>query len=351
MKHLPAPLALGEWFLHNAQALSEKEHAVVVLIAKDSAVNAVLLHYICRFFSAVQCLVIIHDKQSSPNIELLKDAGGKECKLDVSCSFISDKTSFDYAKEVKKSLDKPADIVIYVDETTAGKTSEEAGVHTKAIEQLERGAESILDEDGILLIQRVRIIEVTLKQGLRWMRSSSSTKTALLLGSWAESSENGQKVESLNDTASFRSVLKHYIATMRESETLGTRSGEDSNLVVLCGTSNVTVLTPSRAILSFDFYWKHDGFVSESMRRRLEDNAWWPNGQFRNQGLENWERTRQKWLAVKKPVPRDEERPLINYIELVHGLLAYPRFQLPQTMLLSELIEVYVDIWDSQQGF
>ena len=350
MRNLPAPLALGEWFLYNAASLTDKDHPVVVLIAKNSAVNAILLHYVCRCFEAVRCLVIIHDKQSSPNIDLLKDAGNAGCKLEVSCSFISDKTSFNYAEEVKKSLKKAADIVIYVDEDHvhgAGETN----TNREAVNQLERGAQSILSEDGVLLIQRTRLVDVTLGQGQKKLASNKSTKTAMLLGSWIESVENLQQVGSLNKWTSFKSVLEFYVATMRESESLSAKNPVDSKSKVVCGSSNVTVLTASMAILSFDFHWKHDGYVSESMRKRLEDNAWWPKGEFRNQGLENWERTRQSWLDVKQPAPRDEERPLINYIELVHGLLAYQRFQLPQRMLLSELIEVYVDIWDSQQGF
>lgn len=72
--------------------------------------------------------------------------------------------------------------------------------------------------------------------------------------------------------------------------------------------------------------------------------------QFHNCGLETWLRTREEWNRrtvenlPPKPTPAE-------YNQLVRGLVKHSTqrtYELPRKMALSDLIDVYTDIWDGQ---
>lgn len=71
---------------------------------------------------------------------------------------------------------------------------------------------------------------------------------------------------------------------------------------------------------------------------------------FRNCGLETWLRARQEWnrrtVETLPPKPTPAE-----YNQLVRGLAKHSThrtYELPRKMALSDLINVYTDIWDGQ---
>ena len=71
---------------------------------------------------------------------------------------------------------------------------------------------------------------------------------------------------------------------------------------------------------------------------------------FRNCGLETWLRAREEWqrrtVETLPPKPTPAERNM-----LVRGLIKHSTertYELPRKMALSDLIEVYTDIWEGQ---
>jgi len=73
---------------------------------------------------------------------------------------------------------------------------------------------------------------------------------------------------------------------------------------------------------------------------------------FHNCGLETWLRARKEWnrrtVETLPPKPTPAE-----YNQLVRGLVKHSTqrtYELPRKMALSDLIDVYTDIWDGQ-GF
>ncbi|GBG30110.1 Hypothetical Protein FCC1311_063302 [Hondaea fermentalgiana] len=83
-------------------------------------------------------------------------------------------------------------------------------------------------------------------------------------------------------------------------------------------------------------------------------SPWWPDGMdgdFFNVGLENWEHQREVWLC-----PQGESEPThaapIPYEEVIAGLASLRRtYDLPRPIRLSDLIDIYLDIWESQDGY
>jgi hypothetical protein len=73
-----------------------------------------------------------------------------------------------------------------------------------------------------------------------------------------------------------------------------------------------------------------------------------PPKKFHNCGLETWEQTRKEWnrrtVEVLPPKPTPAE-----HNQLVRGLTKHScqrTYELPRRMALSDLIEVYTDIWE-----
>jgi hypothetical protein len=85
-----------------------------------------------------------------------------------------------------------------------------------------------------------------------------------------------------------------------------------------------------------------------------DNKARWPNGrngEFINLGQQLWEMQREEWntpcvgSGTKLSVP-------INYEQVVAGLASLRRtYELPRPMLLSELIDVYLDLWDCDNEY
>ena len=77
-----------------------------------------------------------------------------------------------------------------------------------------------------------------------------------------------------------------------------------------------------------------------------------PIKRFHNCGLETWERARGEWK--RRTVDTLPERPTpAEYNHLVRGLtrnISQRTYELPQRMALSDLIEVYNDIWDGDRS-
>jgi hypothetical protein len=71
---------------------------------------------------------------------------------------------------------------------------------------------------------------------------------------------------------------------------------------------------------------------------------------FHNCGLETWLRAREEWnrRTVEKLPPKPTPA---EYNQLVRGLIKHSSlrtYELPRKMALSDLIDVYTDIWDGQ---
>lgn len=75
-----------------------------------------------------------------------------------------------------------------------------------------------------------------------------------------------------------------------------------------------------------------------------------PSSQFHNCGFETWTKSREEWK--KRTVETLPPRPTpAEYNQLVKGLTrnsAVRTYELPRRMALSDLIDVYTDIWDGQ---
>jgi hypothetical protein len=75
-----------------------------------------------------------------------------------------------------------------------------------------------------------------------------------------------------------------------------------------------------------------------------------PSTRFHNCGFETWTKARAEWK--KKTVETLPPRPKpAEYNQLVKGLTrssALRTYELPRRMVLSDLIDVYTDIWDGQ---
>jgi len=80
-------------------------------------------------------------------------------------------------------------------------------------------------------------------------------------------------------------------------------------------------------------------------------SAWWPNGHFHNVGLANWNSQREEWLKPRGEV-KEQQIPPVPYEDIIAGLASMRRtFELPRPMRLSDLIDIYLDIWESQDGY
>jgi hypothetical protein len=75
-----------------------------------------------------------------------------------------------------------------------------------------------------------------------------------------------------------------------------------------------------------------------------------PIRRFHNCGFVTWTKAREEWM--KRTVETLPRRPTpVEYNQLVRGLTrnsAVRTYELPQRMALSDLIDVYTDIWDGQ---
>ncbi|KDO21021.1 hypothetical protein SPRG_13949 [Saprolegnia parasitica CBS 223.65] len=82
-----------------------------------------------------------------------------------------------------------------------------------------------------------------------------------------------------------------------------------------------------------------------------DGDPWWPqgrNGPFYNVGLANWQANRAQWTTPVRPRP--PRRPPVDSSLILEGLASMRRtFELPQPMNLSDVIALYVDIWDVNQ--
>ena len=94
--------------------------------------------------------------------------------------------------------------------------------------------------------------------------------------------------------------------------------------------------------------------AAESKSTQAPD-PWWPNGKseeaiyaeggFVNVGLNNWHRQRAAWRVPKgtrRPPP-----PPVEYEAVIEGLSIRQRtFQLPGWIGLTDLIDMYIDLWE-----
>mmetsp|Transcript_19695 Transcript_19695/g.32359 ORF Transcript_19695/g.32359 Transcript_19695/m.32359 type:complete len:363 (-) Transcript_19695:2021-3109(-) len=84
-------------------------------------------------------------------------------------------------------------------------------------------------------------------------------------------------------------------------------------------------------------------------------NGWWPDGiegEFCNCGLARWEEQREQWLdAPVSNTPTPYPAP-VPYEEVLVGLASVRRtYVLPGPIRLPDLIDIYLDIWESQDGY
>ena len=91
-----------------------------------------------------------------------------------------------------------------------------------------------------------------------------------------------------------------------------------------------------------------ESWRTENIRQAPPTTAEWSkNNDFHNAGLATWETSRAAWKvrtqATLPPAP-----PPIPFEQLVSGLTVLSRtFELPNAMKLSDLIDVYQDIWEA----
>jgi len=80
---------------------------------------------------------------------------------------------------------------------------------------------------------------------------------------------------------------------------------------------------------------------------------WWPEGwglRFHNRSLEAWEDLRLRWRVPI--VPRPPAPPPVNYDSIVDGLSSRVRtFVLPGRMKLADIIEMFNDVWELENGY
>jgi hypothetical protein len=92
--------------------------------------------------------------------------------------------------------------------------------------------------------------------------------------------------------------------------------------------------------------------ASQSSAGTGSADPWWPNGMrpgdpdaFHNVGLQNWHAQRAQWRipqGVRRPPP-----PPIEYEAVIEGLAVRQRsFQLPGWIGLTDLIDMYIDLWE-----
>lgn len=350
MFDIPSPLALGEWVVHNVRQVIDQDEVSIVLITKETAVNVVLLSYLCKCYDAVRCNVIMNDKQRSPNLELLQSAGGARCALEIRCSFVSDRTNFDFAQQIKNTLQEPADIVIYSSKD----------IQSTDLDELVQGVDSILSPSGIFINERIVRNPINNVDDLNHPHPSSPEQ--LVLSSWIELPEAEHIPVTLDKASSITEVLKFYLSLRRESQQTRAHfsstekeqsSIADQSATLIKVTSYLDVRTNgSESVLSTrrDLTWKHAGYISEGMRQRLQDNSWWPKGEFRNPGLVAWKRGREEWLSYDGPEITGNPTRDISYMVIAQNMFQGKPFDLPERLRLGELIGVLVDVWDSQHG-
>lgn len=102
----------------------------------------------------------------------------------------------------------------------------------------------------------------------------------------------------------------------------------------------------------YDIGERHEHKVDEGFEAILPSSLQVPpeTSKFRNCGLETWLRAREEWkrrtVETLPPKPTPAERNM-----LVKGLIKHSAertYELPRKMALSDLIEVYTDIWEGQ---
>ena len=79
-------------------------------------------------------------------------------------------------------------------------------------------------------------------------------------------------------------------------------------------------------------------------------SSWFPASGFTNHGLSTWNASREKWR--KRTVPAKPPPMPVDYEEVVKGLTAVQRtFELPGKMRLEDVVRVFVEIWECEQGY
>ena len=97
-----------------------------------------------------------------------------------------------------------------------------------------------------------------------------------------------------------------------------------------------------------------DGGLASERDLVCNPASWWPagrSGEFVNVGEQVWEAQRAAW---QKPQGAAEVPPSapIPYEQVIAGLASLRRtYELPQPIPLAELIDIYLDIWESQDGY
>lgn len=80
---------------------------------------------------------------------------------------------------------------------------------------------------------------------------------------------------------------------------------------------------------------------------------WWESSKFVNSGEKQWRSGRKAWTT--QTVTHENMRPMpppLPYEELVEGLATMRRtYELPTPVRLGDLVEVYLDVWDAQEGY
>mmetsp|Transcript_2521 Transcript_2521/g.3564 ORF Transcript_2521/g.3564 Transcript_2521/m.3564 type:complete len:100 (+) Transcript_2521:475-774(+) len=72
---------------------------------------------------------------------------------------------------------------------------------------------------------------------------------------------------------------------------------------------------------------------------------------FNNMGLDTWEKARSKWRTDRTKNKR-EKLPPVSYDEVIKGLSQVQRtFDLPGKMALSDIVDVFVDIWECEKDY
>jgi len=85
-----------------------------------------------------------------------------------------------------------------------------------------------------------------------------------------------------------------------------------------------------------------------------DERMWWPKGRdgpFFNVGEHLWLKQRKEWLKNNGKRSADTAAP-IPYEEVLSGLASMRRtYELPRPIRLADIIDLYLDIWESQDGY
>ncbi|GMH75229.1 hypothetical protein TL16_g06689 [Triparma laevis f. inornata] len=84
-----------------------------------------------------------------------------------------------------------------------------------------------------------------------------------------------------------------------------------------------------------------------------QPEEWHPtgSGSFNNVGHQTWSSSRVAWCKATIS-PKPAAPPPVSYDEVVQGLSQVVRtYELPGRMRLEDVVEVFNDIWECEQGF